>query len=236
MTRRQLDSIIKELVSSGELIYTNHFSISHLELNHFHEIEISNRLLLTTDNSKSERLGVVAVRINSGASFGMGDHATTRLALKGIDYIVRMLEREGRLSSTNVLDIGTGSGVLAIAAVRLGANWALALDIDPVARHEAAENARLNGLHDRMIISEKSLELVESPSFQMILANLRPPTLKQLFPGMIKLSEPGCYWILSGFRPDEGNRIEKQLNSLRLATIWSLDTDNWAALALKFGI
>lgn len=232
--RRQFNSTLKELVAAGHLIYTSHFSISHLELNRFDDLQVSHRLLLTSGSVNVEIPGIAMVRINRGASFGMGDHSTTRLALKGVDHVAGMMEKEGKLSAANILDIGTGSGVLAIAAIQLGAGRALGLDIDPVARYEAAANVRLNGLEDRVVISGIPLEDIPLEKYEMILANLRPPTLKEFFPYMLKMSASECYWVLSGFRPNEGHRIEKQLKVIRFQTIWRLNADNWTALAAKF--
>ncbi len=233
-TRRQVESTLKELVAAGHLIYTSRFSISHLELNRFDDIQISHRLRVISDSFNAGIPGIALVRIHRGASFGMGDHPTTRLALKGVDHVACLMEKEGTLSAANILDIGTGSGVLAIAAIQLGAGRALALDIDPVARYEAAANVRLNGLEDRVVISGIPLEDMPMDKYEMILANLRPPTLKKLFSHMLKMSASTCYWVLSGFRPDERHGIEKQLNAIRFQTIWGLNTDNWTALAAKF--
>ena len=101
-----------------------------------------------------------------------------------------------------ILDIGTGSGVLAIAALKLGLEMGLGLDIDPCARVEASENAELNGLSQRMDISGCSLDTLQGVFF-LITANLRFPTLKAYLKNMIDLTETGSFLVISGIKINE---------------------------------
>jgi ribosomal protein L11 methyltransferase len=233
ISKRQISAAVKELVLARILIYTNRFSISHLELNHIDEIRIGDRLLLTADIHRCEEPGTAVVRISRGAAFGMGDHPTTRLALEGIQRVIDLAMKALNPRKMKVLDIGTGSGILAIAALNLGVGSAVCIDTDPVARHEARLNAAINGLESRMKITKISIEKMDPDTFNVILANLRPPTLRQLFPCMKEISAPGAYWVLSGFRPEEGIRIEKQLGDHRFRNVWNQTADNWASVAAK---
>jgi len=85
----------------------------------------------------------IAVMLRPGASFGCGQHPTTRLAIQGIEYTLKTLRICDGIANTMLLDIGTGSGVLAICALKMGIHRAMGTDMDPCAIAEAGENARI---------------------------------------------------------------------------------------------
>ena len=110
-------------------------------------------VLIATTPAAGVDPGDIVVNIKAGAAFGTGCHPTTRLALTGLEKVCKNNLIPIGTENCRVLDIGTGSGVLSIAALKMGLDQGIGLDIDPCARAEAAENAVLNGLSKRLEIS-----------------------------------------------------------------------------------
>ncbi len=137
---------------------------------------------------------VVRIVIEPSMGFGTGHHATTRLALAAL----QRLEVRGRA----VLDIGCGSGVLAIAAARLGARNAVALDVDPDALASAAENIRLNHVADRVHIQTGDFRAVPRRG-DIVLANLTGALLLRSAAVLADCVAPGGSLVVSGFMQAE---------------------------------
>jgi ribosomal protein L11 methyltransferase len=132
----------------------------------------------------------VTVVIQPSMGFGTGHHATTRLMLKALQTI--------DLHHRDVLDVGCGSGVLAIAAARLGARFAIGVDIDPDALHSAVENVRLNGVEERVRLQQCDVRDLRSPS-AVVLANLTGALLEQQASPLASLVAPGGHLLAGGF-------------------------------------
>lgn len=117
---------------------------------YFKPIRITDRLTIKpTWEEYTPEPEEIILELDPGMAFGTGTHATTSLCLKTIEKVIR--------AGDEVIDVGTGSGVLAIAAAKLGAKQVLALDLDPVAVSSARENTRLNGLEDRITVRQSDL-------------------------------------------------------------------------------
>jgi ribosomal protein L11 methyltransferase len=220
--------VIRRMVDSQELLYTNHFSISHLELNHFGTVQVSDRIVLRSATApsypKSKKIEIV---LSKGAAFGRGDHPTTRLALRSMDRIVHLLQDR----PYTALDVGTGSGVLAMAAVMIGACRAIGLDTDLVACYEAQGNLRINELQGRLAIVAGSLDVVRGGKFDLVMANLRPPTLCALMPQLEDISSASSFWVLSGFRPSEASALISCLPD-GFSVLWDETEQDWAVLGV----
>jgi ribosomal protein L11 methyltransferase len=128
--------------------------------------------------------------LSLGIVFGTGTHPTTRLALELLEDRVRDGDR--------VLDIGTGSGILAIAAARLGAREVVAVDTDPAAAAVARGNVASNELTGVVQVREGSIEAAERKPHDLVVANILAPVLERLAPGVARLLRPGGLWIVSG--------------------------------------
>jgi ribosomal protein L11 methyltransferase len=206
-----------------------------LELNRLGVTQVSDRIALrsaaASPISKSKMIEIV---LSSGAAFGRGDHPTTRLALRGLDRIVHHLQSDRGCKndrSYTALDVGTGSGVLAMAAVMLGACRAIGLDTDPVACYEAQGNLRINELHGRLAIVAGSLDVVKRGQFDLVMANLRPPTLCALMPQLEDISSALSFWVLSGFRPSETGALVACLPD-GFSVLWDETEQDWAVLGV----
>lgn len=226
---------IKRLVTAGALRFVNDCGVSYLEENFLGFCRLSERVFISTLAAQSEPEAVktgrsVVVRLSPGIAFGDCRHATTRLSIRALD---EALGEHGRqLDLKTGLDLGTGSGVLALVAVRLGVSAVVAVDIDQCARKEARENVALNGLDNRSI-QVRDLPLPETPAgFAVISANLRPPTLKAQAAMISENAVDRGLVILSGMRQEE---VADVLASFQATfdLIRKETEDNWCALVLQ---
>jgi ribosomal protein L11 methyltransferase len=147
--------------------------------------------------------------------FGTGHHASTRLCIEQLQGIP--------LHGLSVLDVGTGSGVLAIAAIRLGADAATGIDVDADALANAHENVELNHLHGRVTLQE--VTLADAPaslgrSFDVILANLTGGHLMRDVQAFARLVAPGARLVASGFQTEESDEIVRAFETAG----WTLRT------------
>ncbi|MBU3819170.1 MAG: 50S ribosomal protein L11 methyltransferase [Candidatus Faecalibacterium intestinavium] len=164
---------------------------------YYHPMEIGRRLAVVPSWQEYETDRVKLV-LDPGLAFGTGGHETTSLCLEALDQLVKGGER--------VLDIGTGSGILAIAALKLGAAEAEGVDIDPVAVRTAGENAALNGVADRLTVLVGDLSDKASGKYQIITANIVANAILSLAPAVPGLMAEGGVFIASGIidtRKDE---------------------------------
>jgi len=150
-----------------------------------------------------EKAGDAAVRIviDPGMAFGTGDHPTTAMCLGAIDEL--MPSRQG----CTVLDVGTGSGVLAIAAKRLGAGRVVGNDVDPVAVGIARENAARNGAAE-LELTEKPVERIGG-GFDLVIANIFANVLCQLAPRLAARTAPDGTLLLTGILDTQAAEVEE---------------------------
>ncbi len=234
MDRRAFLATIRKLVALGSLTYSHHFSSTHIELGSSGIISISERLSLnTTIGQHGPTTSPACLSVQSGSAFGRGDHPTTVLSLRAIDWIAGQRRSENPSREVTALDIGTGTGVLAMAAALLGAGRVVGIDIDRLACHEAMNNVRSNGLVGKVHIVAGSLDVLGLMSFDTIMANLRPPTLFGLLPKMAMRTRANGYWILSGFRPGESEAVLERLPG-GFRKVWCQENRNWSAVAVRY--
>ncbi len=168
-------------------------------------VAVTERLLLVPAwEAVPEGAGIV-LRIDPGMAFGAGDHPSTRLCLKVLEFLA-----DGGSLPERVLDVGTGTGVLALAAARLGASQVTALDIDPFGFAACRRNARLNGLDHRVRPVLRSLDLLEG-TYPLILANVVASQIRGLAVELRRHMEPGGRLVVSGFQADEEDSVETVL-------------------------
>jgi ribosomal protein L11 methyltransferase len=234
LSRKAVRSAIKEMVTEGALLYTNHFNTTHLELNFCRPLRVSPRIVLSPNGlaCETEKDEIHPIWMVQGSAFGVGDHPTTRLALRAVDRVTA--QACGLQRAIQALDIGTGSGVLAIAAGKLGAEKVVALDIDPLALHEAQTNIRLNALDQKIALSADALENLFGNLFDLIMANLRPPTLREILPKVEALSSENCHWILSGFRGESVKEVAQLLPQQRTEILNVEEICGWAAMTVRY--
>ena len=167
----------------------------------------------------------VSIVIQPSMGFGTGHHASTRLCLSLMQQI--------DVARTRVLDLGTGSGVLAIAAVKLGAASVLAIDFDPDALTSAAENLELNGAPDRVTLQSVDLSRETSllgGSFDLVLANLTGAMLAREAQTIAGLIAPNGRLIVSGVEAHEAETVERSFASAGLTIAGREDADGWVGV------
>lgn len=231
---KALKTAISDLILSRELTYTYQFGCSFLEKSYEKPTRVSRRVVLKPPGMVYEPAsGDIVIDISKGASFGFGDHPTTRLAIQGIE--AALSENHGILKADNsrALDIGTGSGVLAIAAVLLGIKGAVGIDIDPCARAEAQKNIKLNSLEHRINILDTSVEEIKE-TYSLITANLRYPTLKRLCPHMAGITQKKGAVVVSGIKSDEVEDLLDNFTQNGFQCTWKAVEKGWAGMAFEY--
>lgn len=167
----------------------------------------------------------VVIAMDPGMAFGTGLHPTTRLCLAALEP----LADDGRLTGARVLDVGCGSGILAIAALRLGAASALGVDTDPIAIESTDANARRNGLTRRTRAWVGSLPSGEPP-FDVVLANLIAGVLVPLAPALRLEIADGGTLLASGIFIDREAEVRAAFAAAGLAVSHRLVEGDWVAL------
>ncbi len=163
--------------------------------------------------------------IDPKMSFGTGYHESTRLMLRLLPDVVAT---GGRL-----LDVGTGTGVLSIAACRLGAAHCIAIDIDPNAVENAPENAELNDVADRIDVRRGSLGVVPESGFDAILANINRNVLHEMLPVLADKSVPGASLALAGLLRRDESAITDRAEACGFSVAAVVDENDWIAVRLK---
>ncbi len=189
---------------------------------HFTAQVIGRRLYVCPPWDSACPLDRIPIVIEPGMAFGTGLHSTTRGCLELLEADVERRQTE------RSLDLGTGSGILAIAMAKLGVPDVLAVDIDPVARAVAAENATRNGVADRITVAG-SLEAAGGP-FGLIVANLFANALIESATHLVSLVEPRGSIICAGFLSDDEAAVRDRYErtGCSVATRW--EEGNWVTL------
>ncbi len=189
---------------------------------HFTTLQVSERFLVVPSWKEAEVApGQIVLHLDPGMAFGTGLHPTTRLCLRALEKHLR--------PGMRVLDLGTGSGILAIAAARLGSGPVLALDVDPLAVRTARENARRNRVQEQVVVEQGTLQPRAGP-FDLILANLLAPTLQDLAALLASsLTERGIL-IASGVLEHQSEQISRSLEAQGLYLRETLSEEVWVAL------
>jgi ribosomal protein L11 methyltransferase len=167
----------------------------------------------------------LVLALDPGMAFGTGLHPTTRLCLAEIEAVAD----RGRLAGARVLDVGCGSGILAIAAVRLGAASAFGVDTDPIAIEATAANARRNRLVRRIAARDGSLPSGEAP-FDVVLANLIAGVLVPLAPALHDELRPDGILVASGIFVDREADVRAAFEAARLVVDGRRAEGEWVAL------
>jgi len=233
LTKKQVKAVIRDLVSASELVYTYEFGSTFLELSFNKPVRVSTRVVLKPPGHHFQpQSQEVVIQIKPGAAFGDGRHPTSRLAVRGIEYVLKEFNSDVTTDHSCVLDIGTGSGILVLTAVKMGIHRGVGIDIDPAARSEARENVSLNGLAEQIEISDQYLESIEGP-FNLVTANLRYPTLKKIGSCLRKITHPKGFIVFSGIRSHESADLIKAYDRKSFEFLWKDETHDWAGVAFK---
>jgi ribosomal protein L11 methyltransferase len=199
---------------------------------HYHPINVGKGLVIQPAWLPLEETSRIPLLMDPGMAFGTGTHPTTQLCLEALE--------EHLQPGTPVIDLGCGSGILSIAAARLGASGVLALDIDPIAVQNTKENSIRNHTHEVISAYQGSLEflLAESPSDRvpapLVIANIIANTLEEmLHSGLSEIITSDGTLILSGILDYQAEGIQSACEGQGLVLADTLAMDDWRALVLK---
>lgn len=193
----------------------------------FKPLRVGQRLLIVPSWEKVQpRPEDIVLHLDPGMAFGTGGHETTRLCL---ELLEKIMDDMPLLLSPSVLDLGTGSGILAMAAVQLGAGRVCAVDIDPQAVEVARENLAANGLSEQVECSTTPLESM-SESFDVILANILAEELVRLAPFLTGRLNPGGSLVLSGILAEKEGLVRTGFAPQQLKYLATLQAGEWVAL------
>ena len=165
------------------------------------------------------------IRMDPGLAFGTGRHPTTRMCLKAMEKI--QLDE-----SWSMLDLGTGSGILAIYGAQLGAGRILALEIDEQALQWAKRNLEINRVSDRIDLSSKPVQDMEG-AFSLLTANLILGEIIKLLYHMHRLLIPGGWLILSGLLSEQVEEIRARMREFQFVEKYVLYQEEWACVIVK---
>lgn len=235
VSRSVVRSVIRDLITEGLLEYRYTFGQSYLALSFRCPVALTSRFtILPPDYGGVRPSSTIPIVMAPGAAFGDGRHATTRLALEALGRGWPSLQARHQCVAPQVVDVGTGTGILAIAAACLGAGRVMALDIDACARSETLHNVQLNPKSAGVVqVTDSPLASLDQ-QFDLVMANLRLPTLVGLA-GWIgqHLTSGGCL-VVSGCREDEWERLTAIYTERGLHPRWQSTRGGWAGGLFQF--
>ena len=188
-------------------------------LRDFQPTRFGERLWVCPRELEIDQPDAVVVTLDPGLAFGTGTHATTALCLEWLDSI--------DLRGKTVLDYGCGSGILAVAALKLGAESACAVDIDPQAVLATGQNAAVNGVADKLIVMQEAGPA--GARFDVVLANILATTLTEMAAPISDSLRPGGALALSGILPGQVGGLTEAYQSW-ISFEAPVTRDGWARL------
>ena len=201
---------------------------------YYKPLEVGRRLYVVPEWMRDEPVpeGRSPLYLNPGLTFGTGSHASTQLCLEGVE--------EHTLTGRPVLDLGCGSGILSIAALRLGASQALAVDIDDKCLDVAYENAALNGIgKDRYtvrvgdVLSDGSLRRELEGGYDIVVANIVADVIIALAPLVPAMLRPGGTFLCSGIIDDRAEEVRSALEAAGWTVLETQSADGWFAYTCR---
>jgi ribosomal protein L11 methyltransferase len=198
---------------------------------HYHPIPIGKKLLVLPAWIEQSDPTRIAVKIDPSMAFGTGTHPSTQLCLELVEDYTQ--------PKRPVIDIGCGSGILSIAALKMGASHALGVDIEEESVTATGENAESNGVLDRVERGKGSVAEILAGQFSIrqapvVLANILAPVLIRLFDaGMAELVEPGGVIILAGILAEQADNVIESASNHGLSYVERRQSGDWVALVCQ---
>jgi len=171
-----------------------------------------------------EKPGEVVVELDPGMAFGTGTHETTRMCIKALEKKVK--------GDTTIFDIGTGSGILSIAAAKLGAKHVVGVDLDPVAVESAKKNLEFNKVNNIEILYGDLMEVVEGKA-NIVVANILADIIMFLSEGVRAFIEDEGYFIASGILNTQRDKVADKLKTLDFIIEEVMEDGEWICIIAK---
>jgi len=176
--------------------------------------------------------GKVPLVIEPGMAFGTGQHATTQVCIRQIERIATRLGED--FGKVRMIDVGTGTGILAIAAIKLGIKSVIGTDIDADAITAATENARLNKLSLRALQMSVPVDVklpeADAPPYDLVVANILIVVLEKILDDLVAVMKPGGTLVLSGLLVEDEGHMTRLARDLGLKLVERSDLGGWACL------
>ena len=197
---------------------------------YYKPLPIGDRLLVQPSWEEApEKTARTILRLDPGMAFGTGAHHTTRMCLEYLEQTVR--------PGAEVLDLGCGSGILSIAALLLGAEDAVAVDIDPVAERIARENAAMNGIYEAHyhiktgdVLTDAGLQRLIEGKYDLVVANIVADVILRLAPLAKGYCKPGAPFIVSGIIDERLDEVRSALRNAGFSIEDEKNAEGWNAL------
>ena len=201
---------------------------------YFHQFYVDDILIKPSwEEVKPEDREKLLIQIDPGTAFGTGMHETTQLCIRQIKKYVK--------PDTVLLDVGTGSGILSIVALKLGAKFACGTDLDPCAITAVKENMEVNGVEEDKytvmlgnIIDDKAVqEAVGYEKYDMVVANILAEVLVPLTPVILAQMKPGALYITSGIIDDKEETVVKAVKAAGLEVLEVNHQGEWVSVTAR---
>jgi ribosomal protein L11 methyltransferase len=206
---------------------------------YFKPIRISERIVIKpTWEAYDAHHQDLIIELDPGMAFGTGTHPTTALCLRTLEKVIQ--------GNEDVIDVGTGSGVLAIAAAKLGAKHVLALDLDPVSVSSALENTRINALDNQITVRQSDLlqvlrsaevtgsgpdnELGVSIPVRVVVANILAEIILKFIDDVYRILQPGGLYVASGIIKSKEMEVHNALQSAGFTIVEKSGEQDWVVI------
>ena len=226
-----IETVIRDIAEQYNLELIDHISTTEIQHRNWNEewersiqpIHVSDNFIITPSWHPVNDSAKKVIIIDPKMTFGTGYHETTRL-------MIRMMEQYIR-PDTTVLDVGTGTGILAIGALMLGARHAVGVDIDEWSLDNGIENAQRNGVDSKIDIRIGSMDVVPEQSFDIVLANIIRNTILDLLDAMLAKVAPKGTILFSGLLTSDREIITQALNERGFTVVTVLQENDWIGMA-----
>lgn len=201
---------------------------------YFHQFYVDDILIIPSwEQVKEEDKDKMIIHIDPGTAFGTGMHETTQLCIRQLKKYVT--------SETELLDVGTGSGILSIIALKLGAKHALGTDLDPCAVPAVAENKEVNGVSEESfdmlignIIDDKEVQdRAGYEKYDIVIANILADVLVPLTPVIVNQMKQGAYYITSGILDVKEEEVKAAVTAAGLQVIEITHQGEWVSITAQ---
>lgn len=192
---------------------------------HWKPTKASEHVVICPSWEKCEQKnGEIMITLDPGSAFGTGTHATTQLCIQAIEKYVK--------KDDEVADIGTGSGILAITAVKFGAEYAVAIDNDPLVIDVAQDNAQVNGVYDKIDFSHATADML-AKEFDFVCANILHNVLAEIMGDLKAIMKVNGHMVLSGILDEKKPVVLEAIEKHGLKIVETLSQDQWVAIVVQ---